>query len=103
MTSLYVAIGLNFIAILLLLGACWVAIRGLGGISAVRAELIVLTTAVERTDERITREVKTRAGDAGAAKQAEERSLLEQAQEEIAKPESRLFITGRPKRFVRRN
>jgi len=102
MPSLYIAIGLNCIAVLLLLGACWVAIRGLGGISALKSEVIVLTTALEACQERITREVKTRAGLAGAEKAAEERSILEQAQAQLLKANGEPPFAGRPKRPMQR-
>ena len=79
------------------------AIRGLGGISALKSEMIVLSTALEACQERITREVKTRAGLAGAAKAEEERTILEQAQEHLAEHPNVEVLGGRPKRLFRRN
>jgi len=79
-----------------------VSIRGLGGTAALRAEVLVLTTAVERADERITREVKARAGQAGADKVAEERTIAEQARAHLANPENIEVFQPRPKRPVRR-
>jgi len=102
LTSLYIAIALNCIAVLVLLGAVWMSIRGLGGTAALRSEVLVLTTAVERADERITREVKARAGQAGADKVAEERSIAEQAAAHLANPGNVTPISERPKRPVQR-
>ncbi len=99
---LYLAIALNAIAVCVLLGALWVTVRGLGGISALRSELIVIQTGLERCDERITREVKTRAGLAGAAKADEERTILQQAQAELTNPENVEVFQLRPKRPIRR-
>lgn len=55
------------------------SVRGLGGITALTQRVIVLETTLEALDTRITREVKTRAGLAGAAKAAEERTINEEA------------------------
>lgn len=98
----YTAIALNAIAICVLLGAFWVSIRGMGSISVLRSEFIVLQTSLERCDERITREVKTRAGLAGAAKAEEERTILQQAEAELSIPDTVVPIQGRPKVPIRR-
>ena len=103
MTSLYIAIGLNVVAVFVLLGACWVSLRGVGDIAVLRSELLVLTTATERTDERITREIKARAGLAGAAKVEEERSIAEQAAAHLANPDVVALPTARPKRPLKRS
>jgi len=98
----WVALALDCIAVLALAGACWVSLRGLGGISALKSQMIVLETALEACSERITREVKARAGLAGAAKAEEERTILEQAERELRSPENVEVFQPRPKRPVRR-
>lgn len=77
------------------------AIRGLGGISALQSRQIVLTTRVEAIDERITREVKTRAGLASATKREEEASVLEQATQLLAAGDNVTRLPERPKRNPR--
>jgi len=99
--SWWLPISLMAIAVLVLIGACWVAIRGLGGISALNSRVIVLTTALEACQERITREVKTRAGDASAAKRDEERTILEQAQTRLHEVATVTPLQSRPKRPIR--
>lgn len=98
----WIALGMNCIAVLVLAGACWVSIRGLGGISALRSQLIVLETALEACSERITREVKARAGQIGADKAKDDRNILQQAQDELTLPNNVAAITERPKRTFRR-
>jgi len=78
-SSLTLAIMLNIVAVLALAGAVWLSLRGVGTIAAVKSDLLVLSTAVERADERITREVKARSGAAGAAERLEAKSLEEEA------------------------
>ena len=97
-------IGLAFLAIalLLLLGAFWVSLRGVGGISTLRSELMVLRTHLEQLDTRITREVKTRAGLASAEKAQEERTVLEQAEAELRIVPTPPANQNRPKRQFRR-
>lgn len=91
------------VALLLLLGACWVSVRGMGGITALRQRVILLETTLEALDTRITREVKTRAGLAGAEKVAEAKSLNEEASAylalQTAPPATRL---ARPSPMIRR-
>lgn len=99
--SAWVSLSLLAIAVFVLLGACWVAIRGLGGIQALKSEQIVLRTALEACQERITREVKTRAGDASAAKREEDRSVLQQAADHLNLPDNVAPLQARPKRPVR--
>jgi len=84
--SPYIGLALLSVAVLVLLGALWTVTRVLGGISALKSDHIVLTTAVEALDTRITREVKTRAGLASAGKAEEIRSLNEQAAAVLAEP-----------------
>lgn len=87
---------------LLAIGACWVAVRGLGGISALRIGQKELEAGLERIDERITREVKGRAGRAAAEKALDERTLLEQAQAELTLPAPVTPLHARPSRLLRR-
>lgn len=99
--SAWISLALLAIAVLVLLGACWVAVRGLGGISTLRSEVMVLRTGLERCDERITREVKTRAGDASAVKREEDRTILEQAHDRLADIANVVPLDTRPKRPIR--
>ncbi len=50
-----------------LTAAVSLAIGGLGGIKMLRTDLQAVIGALEQVDKRITREVKTRAGEKGAA------------------------------------
>lgn len=60
------------------------SLRGVGGMSTLRSEVIVLATRLEAVDERLTREVKQRAANVGVAKREEEASLMQQAQTILA-------------------
>lgn len=90
------------IAVLLLLGACWVSLRGMGGISALRIQQAETQAALERVDERITREVKTRAGLARAEQAEEERTIMQQSAEVLAKDNVLAMPQARPKRTYHR-
>ncbi len=57
---------------------------------------------LERIDERITREVKARAGHAAAAKAEEERSILDQAQQHLQNQATVVPLTPRPSPIRRR-
>ncbi len=87
---------------LLAFGACWVAVRGLGGISALRIAVKECEAGLERIDERITREVKGRAGRAAADKAAEEQTLQEQAVAHLHSQPQLVPATGRPSAVRRR-
>jgi len=87
---------------LLALGACWVSVRGMGGISALRIQQKELEAGLERIDERITREVKARAGRAAAEKVEDERTLLQQAQEQLTLPTTVTPLHARPSPLLRR-
>ncbi len=100
--STFAAIGIAAVAVLMLAGAVWQSVRVLGGISEVRSAILVHTTALEQLDERITREVKQRAGAAGAAKVAEERTIAEQAQAILAEQGNSAAPVGRPSRLSAR-
>lgn len=78
------------------------AIRGLGGISALRIELKEAQAGLERIDERITREVKTRAGLARAEIAAEEKDVLQQSKAILAENPDVTPIRQRPSRLMRR-
>ena len=90
------------VALLLLLGACWVAVRGMGGISRLRQDVIVLQTTLEALDTRITREVKTRAGLAGAEVARQERSINEEAVTYLQQAVQPAARTARPSPALRR-
>jgi len=83
-------------------GACWVSIRGMGGISALRIAMKECEAGLERIDERITREVKARSGRAAADKAEEERSILEQAQAHLQADHQVIPISARPSPIRRR-
>lgn len=102
LASLYASIAIGTLAVLMLAGALWQAYRVLGGISAVRMALMELSTQVEQVDERLTREVKQRAGQAGAAKLADERTILDQAQAHLVAVPPSAPAAGRPSRFSAR-
>ncbi len=87
---------------LLALTACWVAVRGVGGISTLRIALKEVEAGLERIDERITREVKGRAGRAAAEKAEDERTLLQQAQHELTLPQNVTPLHARPSPLLRR-
>ncbi len=90
------AIASLFVAALLAAGACWVAVRGMGGISTIRITSAEHSARLEILDERITREVKQRAGRAGAEKVAQERTLLEEAQARLLAQANGPVVSGRP-------
>ena len=79
------------------------ALKGLGGISALKIQQGEHSAALERLDERVTREVKTRAALAGVERREEERSILEQAQAKLADPNGSLTQLLRPRRPYRRS
>jgi len=87
---------------LLALGACLVAIRGLGGISTLRIGQKECEAALERLDERITREIKQRAGRASAEKAEDERTLMAQAQDHIREQANVMPLVRRPSPVLRR-
>jgi len=93
-----IGITLSAAAVLVLLGACWVALRGLGGISALRIGHNELQAGLERIDERITREVKTRAGLARAELAIEEADIATQAQQVLAVQAPNVTQMPRPSR-----
>jgi len=80
-------------------GAVALALGGMGGIRVLSMRIDEIGAGLERTDERITREVKTRAAEAGV-KVREVKSASAQAQEfladsEPAKPAGRPSVIGR--------
>jgi len=87
---------------LLAVGACWASIRGMGGISALRIAVKECEAGLERIDERITREVKSRAGTAAAVKAEEERSILDQATKHLQEQATVVPMTARPSPLRRR-
>lgn len=87
---------------LLALGACWVSARGVGGMSTLRIAVKECEAGLERIDERITREVKARAGNIAAAKAEEERTILEQAAQHLQAQHTVVPIGTRPSPLRRR-
>lgn len=73
-------------------GAVSLAIGGMGVTRGLRTRVDELTARTERTNERITREVKTRAGDASTAKRSDAQ-LREEALKHLAETD-----TGHAKR-----
>jgi len=103
LTSTIVALATLPAAFFMLLAALWVVVRGSGRIAVLRQELMVLSTALEQVEIRLTREVKTRAGLSRAENAAEERSVAEQATAILQDQPTVVPISGRPKRQFRRN
>jgi len=66
----------------LLAGAVALAVGGAGGLKVLRTRQASLKDAVERIDERITHEVKTRAGRASASARGD-KELTQEAQERL--------------------
>ena len=64
--------------------AAWIVIGGLGGQWRINRILVRVQDDIQRTDERITREVKTRAGREGQEARQEAKSLELQAKEALA-------------------
>lgn len=98
LSSIYLAPAILFIAVLVLFAALLVVVRGAGGISLLRSDLLVLATQVEQLDTRITREVKTRSGLARAADAAEGKSIAEEAASILAAETNVQPFPARPKR-----
>jgi len=103
LTSTWIGAALAGVAVFLLAAALWSHIRVLGGITTVRQSLMVLQTAVEQLDLRLTREVKTRAALASVEKAAEEKSVGEEARAILNAEATVVPLSGRPKRIFRRN
>ena len=78
------------------------AVRGMGGITALRQRVIMLETTLEALDTRITREVKTRAGLAGAEKAAQERTINEEAVTYLQQQQPPPGRPARPSPVIRR-
>ena len=81
----------NLVAILVIAGgsqafaaAAWIVIGGLGGQWRINRILVRLQDDMQRTDDRITREVKTRAGREGQEARQEAKSVVDQAKEHLA-------------------
>lgn len=67
-------------------GAASLALGGLGAINSLKNRMKSLENSVETVDTRITREVKTRAGQEGVrARQMSEKQMTEEAYERLAK------------------
>ena len=93
----------NLVAILVIAGgsqafaaAAWIVIGGLGGQWRINRILVRLQDDMQRTDERITREVKTRAGREGQEARQEAKSVTEQAKDHLAAAHSQHLTPGRP-------
>jgi len=69
----------------LLAGAIALAVGGAGGLKVLRTSQTRLKDAVERIDERITHEVKSRAGRAAAAARGD-KELTQEAHDRLGAP-----------------
>ena len=96
------AVTLPALAVLLSATAVILHIRVLGSVSKVNRELLEYKTAVEQLDTRITREVKSRAGLQRAAEAADERSLMQTAQDTLQHNAAVAPPRARPSRIYRR-
>ncbi len=76
--------------------AAWIVIGGLGGQWRINKILVRLQDDMQRTDERITREVKTRAGREGQEARQEGKSVVEQAKAHLAAAESPYTAPAKP-------
>ena len=81
----------NIVAILVIAGgsqafaaAAWIVIGGLGGQWRINRILVRLQDDMQRTDDRITREVKTRAGREGQEARTEAKSVVQEAKDHLA-------------------
>ena len=99
---LYTAAATLSVATALLIGALWSSVRVLGRISTVERSLLLLVTKIEQLDERLTREVKTRAGLTRAENAQDERTVAEQAGAILAREGQQVLSLERPKRVRRR-
>lgn len=100
----------NLVAILVIAGgsqafaaAAWIVIGGLGGQWRINRILVRLQDDIQRTDERVTREVKTRAGREGQEARADAKSLEVQATEHLAAAHSQHLAPGRPSTISKMN
>lgn len=64
--------------------AAWIVIGGLGGQWRINRILVRLQDDMQRTDERITREVKQRAGREGQEARKDAKSVTDEAKEHLA-------------------
>ncbi len=76
--------------------AAWVVIGGLGGQWSINRKLVSLRDDTQRTDERITSEIKKRAGREGQEARADAKSLETQAAEHLAAAHSQHLTPGKP-------
>jgi len=103
LTSTYIGATLAGVAVFLLTAALWTHIRVLGRITTLRQAQMLIETTLEQLDVRLTREVKTRAALVGVEKAAEEKSIGDEARSILAAEATVVPLSGRPKRFMRRN
>jgi len=99
--SPFVAPIMLFAAALLAGGALWSWIRVQGSISLARIAVMELNSKVEQLDIRITREVKTRAGQTRTEAALDDKSILEQAHLLLDGNGAPAQPPGRPKRPYR--
>lgn len=76
--------------------AAWVVIGGLGGQWRINRILVQLRDETQRTDERITTEIKKRAGKEGQEARQEAKSLAVQAAEHLAAAGRSSAAPGKP-------
>lgn len=100
--STYTAAAFLTVALFLLAGALYSFIRGAGGITALRQQMIIHDTALEALDVRLTREIKTRAGLSRSADAEETKDVTDEAKAILAAQSPVLPFPARPKRIFRR-
>lgn len=79
-----------------LIAAAWVGIGGLGGQWRINRILIQQQDDIQRTDQRITREIKQRAGREGQEARQENKSVVQEAKDHLAAAGSVYAAPGRP-------
>lgn len=76
--------------------AAWIVIGGLGGQWRINRMLVELRDETQRTDDRITSEIKKRAGKEGQEARQEAKSLAVQAAEHLAAAGSSYAAPAKP-------
>jgi len=76
--------------------AAWIVIGGLGGQWRINRILVRLQDDIQRTDERVTREVKTRAGREGQEARKEAKSVVDEAKDHLAAAHSPHLAPQKP-------
>lgn len=82
---IFVAYGVGTVAFQALLAASWMVLGGMGATWRTNQALARFTDEIGRIDQRVTREVKTRAGQEGAAAKKAQNGPSENLQAEAAR------------------